>query len=165
MSTNQDRQEVDLRDEATVTSARSSESATDLADSPTVNDPDAALSPATRARADLPAQPGPGMMMDTLHHPLQPRNQDGEAVMTRRSPNVDPGAPFDPGLGATVDDTAGGGRLDQADIGDRLPGAEQAQFADHGGGVPGHAGTEVALDETTGTDDPSARTGRGGRGA
>ncbi|MDP9374376.1 MAG: hypothetical protein M3Q65_18380, partial [Chloroflexota bacterium] len=57
MSTNQDRLEIDFKDTATSTTG-ATESPTDLAESPTVNQPEAEYSPATLARAALPSAPG-----------------------------------------------------------------------------------------------------------
>lgn len=156
MSANEDRQKLDFADQASNTSARSTESPTDLADSPVVKDPDAELSPATRVRGNLPANPGAGMAQSGA---LPTRGLDGEATMTRPEGGVDPGAPLNPGMGNIVGDVAGGGRLDQADIGDTPQAAHDPLPTGRIGATLEHGGTTAADDETIGTDDPSAMAG------
>ena len=115
MSTNEDRQKLDFADQASNTSARSTESPTDLADSPVVKDPDAELSPRPACAATSRRIPARAMAQSGA---LPARGLDGEATMTRPEGGVNPGAPLNPGMGNIVGDVAGDGRLDQADIGD-----------------------------------------------
>ncbi|CAA9572737.1 MAG: hypothetical protein AVDCRST_MAG18-2171 [uncultured Thermomicrobiales bacterium] len=143
MSTNEDRQKMDFADTASATSARSTEVPTEIEDSPTVRGGDGDLSQNLTARADIPAP-----------------ERGAEATMTASPPGIDPGAPFNPGMGEIVGDVAGDGRLKQAGTGDTIPGAMEGAMADHGGSMTGHEGTNAGLDETSGSDDPSAQMGR-----
>ncbi len=142
MPRGEDRQELDFADTASATSARSTESPTDLEDSPTVKGTDDELSQTVRARVDTP-------------NPVQ----GAEATMTERQPGLDPGAPTNPGMGEIVGDVAGSGRLQQSDIGAPPRGAQEAELADHGGTLAGASGRVAGLDETSGSDDPSAQAG------
>ena len=162
MATNRDRQEVDFLDTGTTTAPGSKEAPGDLAESPTVNQPEAEVSPAARAAASLPQMPrsGPesGGREPQVGHPAPVQNPTGEAVMTRRPPDVDPGAPLQPGLGHAVADNPGAGGLAREDpTAQRMPGAVASDLVDMGGSVPGHSGAQAALDETTGTGDDIAR--------
>ena len=158
MSTNADRLEMDFQDPATTSTTPPVEAPADLADSPTVKEGDAAVSPATAARAAIPGLPGPGMTQDRLHNPLPPAGADPAAIMTERTPGVDPGSPLGPGVGTMHgDNPAGklpGDTPDAANVGlDPARGA----LTD----VADNSGTLAGADETTGTDDTIARTGRG----
>ena len=163
MATNRDRQEVDFLDTSTSTAPGAKEVPRDLTESPTVNQPEAEVSPAAAARAALPQMPrsGPesGGREPNVGDPVPVRNPTGEAVMTRRSPDVDPGAPLGQSLGHAVADNPGaaGGLAGQDPTGMRTPGQTDLDLTAHGMGVPGHSGTEAALDETSGTDDDLAR--------
>ena len=158
MSTNADRLEIDPHDRATTSTTAPVESPADLADSPTVKGADAAVSPATAARAAIPGLPGPGLTQDRLHNPLPPAGADPAAVMTEPTPGVDPGSPLGPGVGTMHGDNLAGNlpgdTPDAANVGlDPARGA----ITD----VTDHGGTLAGADETTGTDDAIARTGRG----
>ncbi len=158
MSTNADRLEMDFNDRATTSTSAPVESPADLADSPTVKGTDAAVSPATAARAAIPGQPGPGMTQDQLHNPLPPAEANPAAIMTERTPVVDPGSPLGAGVGTMHGDnlagTLPGDTPDAANVGlDPARGA----LTD----VTDNSGTLAGADETTGTDDAIARTGRG----
>ena len=160
MSTRQDRQEIDFRDTSTTAAPGASESPDELAESPTVNQPE--VSPAAAARAALPDQPQAGWQQDTVNNPPPVRNPDAGAVLTERAPGVDPGAPLGPSTGPLPADDLppAGARDDEADVGLRMPGAVASDLVDHGGTVPGHSGAQAALDETTGTDELPTRESR-----
>lgn len=160
MSTRQDRQDIDFSDRSTAAAPGASESPTDLADSPTVNRPEDEISPAVAARADLPEQPGVGMMENVKANPLPVQNPDAAAIMTRRSRATDPGSPLGGSLGAMPADDLSGDALNQSDIGHPMPGAEATEVPDRGGTAAGPTGVTAGLDETTGTDDASARGGQ-----
>lgn len=158
MSTNADRLAMDFNDRATTSTTGPVEAPTDLADSPTVKGADAAVSPATAARAAIPGLPGPGMIQDRLDNPLPPANPDPAAIMTERTPGTDPGSPLGPGVGTMHGDNLAGNlpgdTPDAANVGlDPARGA----ITD----VTDNSGTLAGADETTGTDDTIARTGRG----
>ena len=163
MATNRDRQEVDFLDTSTSTVPGGKEVPRDLAESATVSQPEAEASPAAAARAALPQMPRSGTESGgrepNVGDPVPVQNPTGEAVMTRRSADVDPGAPLAPGLGAAVADNPGAaeGQASQDPTGMRMPGQTDPDLTAHGMGVPGHSGTEASLDETTGTDDDRAR--------
>ena len=164
MATNRDRQEVDFLDTSTSTVPGAKEVPQDLAESPTVNQPEAEVSPAARAAAALPQMPrsGPesGGREPNIGHPAPVQNPTGEAVLTRRSPNVDPGAPLGPSMGPTVGDNpaAAGGLPDQDPTAVRTPGAMDPDLSAHAAGtLQGHSGAQASLDETSGTDDDLAR--------
>lgn len=82
--------------------------------------------------------------------------------MTKTQPGIAPGAPTSPGMGEIVGDVAGDGRLRQGAIGAPPLGEQEAALADHGGAMAGISGTIAGLDETSGSDDPSAQIGRVG---
>ena len=163
MATNRDRQEVDFLDTSTSTVPGAKEVPRDLTESPTVNQPEAEVSPAAAARAALPQMPRPGPdsggREPNIGHPVPVQNPTGEAVMTRRPADADPGAPLGQSLGHAVADNPGAaeGLAGQDPTGMRTPGAMDPDLTAHGMGLPDHSGTQASLNETTGTDDDLAR--------
>lgn len=145
MQRDEDRQELDFADTSSATSHRSTEVPTDLEDSPTVKGMDDELSQRAGARIDTPIP-----------------SHGAEATMTKTQRGIDPGAPTNPGMGDIVGDVAGDGRLQQGDIGAPPRGQQEVALADHGVAMAGTSGTIAGLDETSGSDDPSAQIGRDG---
>ena len=163
MSTSQDRQEIDFQDKATSTTG-AAETPTDLADSPTVNQPDAEISPAA-ASAALPDLSGTMVRQDRLDSPLPSVNPSPGATMSERSPGGPPGSPLGQGMGPLPAEAPPGGPLGEPNLSAALAPTDGPQAG--GSGVPGHSGVAAGLDETTGTgsltggDDTPTRSSRG----
>ena len=166
MSGSGDKQDFDVVAGASATSARESESPTELADSPTVRGVgSAAQQPARDPSSATPAAPASGTAQPDLGvaatqagETLGRQDRGGEATMTATKPGATPGAPLGEGLAETENDVAGDGSLRQSDTGDRMRGALESDLANMGGGVPSRDGTVAGLDETSGSDDISAQT-------
>ncbi len=165
MSGTGDKQDFDIVAGAPVTSARESESPTDLADSPTVRGVGSTTPPVERdpsiATPAAPAsgtdQPDLGVAATQSGEAIARQERGAEATMTATKPGTTPGVPLGEGLTEAGDDVAGDGSLRQSDTGDRMRGALERDLANMGGGVPSREGTLAGLDETSGSDDLSAQ--------
>ncbi len=166
MSGTGDKQDFDVVAGASATSARESESPSELADSPTVRgvgsaaqlpgrDPSLATPAAPASGTD---QPSLGVAATRSGETIARQERASEATMTATKPGTTPGAPLGEGLAETENDVAGDGSLRQSGTGDRMRGALESDLANMGGGVPSRDGTLAGLDETSGSDDLSAQT-------
>ncbi|MGN6360239.1 MAG: hypothetical protein ACTHNK_07615 [Thermomicrobiales bacterium] len=162
MPRKQDRTSFEGKPRATTGVPEAQAKPRNLADSPTVNDPDQEVSPATRARAMVPGQPQPGLADDFKGHPVRDADPDPAAVMREREPDTSPGSPLRPGLESVATDEPSPGIPAPDVTRERLPRRERANLSKYGEGMPEHTGDIVGMDETSGTSDRSAEGERGG---
>ena len=162
MPRKQDRTDLEGKPQATTGVPEAQAKPRNLADSPTVNDPDQEVSPVARARAMVPGQPQPGLADNFKGHPVRDAEPDPAAVMREREPDTSPGSPLRPGLEPVANDEPSPGIPAPDVTRERLPSRERANLSKYGEGMPEHTGDIVGMDETSGTSDRSAEGERGG---